>query len=475
MQIGARQMSDNSLGLIGVGTMGAALAQNIAEKGYDIALYNLEPETIDALIDRAGDLAPRLHKTVSVEELVAALPAPRAIILLVPAGAPVDMSIDALIPHLAPGDTIIDGGNSDFRQTQERTAKVEAAGLQYLGVGVSGGEYGARHGPSMMVGGSKDVWQSLRPVFEAIAAKYEGAPCVAHLGPDGAGHFVKTVHNGIEYADMQMIAEIYGLLRDGEGRAPADIAPLFGRWNEGALNSYLVEITATALEAVDPETGAPMVDMIVDQAGQKGTGRWTVIEAIRMGQSASIIEAAVGARVLSSERPVRQVAEGILRAPLGEGVSFDEDDLEAAFLVGRVLAYAQGFRILKAASDEFDWDLDFAEIAEIWREGCIIRSALLDDIASAFRTDLPEGRLILSEVFAGILKDNIGALRRVVSQAVMAAIPVPALSSAVSWFDEVSQSRGTANLIQSQRDIFGAHSFKRLDKEGSFHGPWSAG
>ena len=465
-------MPQVSLGLIGVGTMGAALALNLSEHGYDLALYNLEPETIDALIADAGDLAPRLHKTESVADLVQRLVPPRAILMLVPAGQPVDTSIEALLPLLAEGDTIIDCGNSDFRDTQARSERVEAAGFQYLGIGVSGGEDGARNGPSMMVGGSKPVWENLRPILEDISAKYKGEPCVAHLGSDGAGHFVKTVHNGIEYADMQMIAEVYGILRDGEGRSASDIAPLFWRWNEGDLNSYLVEITAQALDAIDPETGQPMVDVIVDQAGQKGTGRWTIIEAVRMGQSASVLEAAVGARVLSSEREVRHAAEGILRDTGGHTTAFDEDDLEAAFRVGRILAYAQGFRILQAGSEEFGWGLDYATIAEIWREGCIIRSALLDDIASAFNTELPMGRLVLSDHFASLLKANVGALRRVVSTAVMAGIPVPALSSAMSWYDEISHARGTTNLIQALRDIFGAHSFERLDKEGNFHGPW---
>ena len=465
-------MASVSLGLIGVGTMGSALALNIAENDHDITLYNLDPSTIDALIDTAGDLAPRLHKSESVADMVASMAAPRAIILLVPAGRPVEVTIDALLPLLAPGDTIIDGGNSDFRDTMRRTERVEAAGFQYLGIGVSGGEEGARHGPSMMVGGSKDSWEPLRPVLEAIAAKYEGDPCVAHLGPDGAGHFVKTVHNGIEYADMQMIAEVYGLLRDGEGRSAGDIAPLFHRWNEGALQSYLVEITGKVLDAVDAETGKPMIDLIVDQAGQKGTGRWTVIEAIRMGQSASVIEAAVGARVLSSEREVRQAASEVLAAPQTTSAQFAEEDLESALLVGRVLAYAQGFRILKAASEEFEWDLDYARIAEIWRAGCIIRSALLDDISKAFRSDLPHGRLVLSEVFADLLKTHITALRRVVAQAVTIGLPVPALSSAVSWYDEVRQARGTADMIQGQRDFFGAHGFRRTDKDGDFHGPW---
>lgn len=466
-------MTTASIGLIGVGTMGAALALNIAENGHDIALYNLDAATIDALIGRAGDLAPRLTKTESVAALVAAMPAPRAIILLVPAGKPVEMSIDALLDHLEPGDTIIDGGNSDFRETQARTARVEATGFRYLGVGISGGEDGARHGPSMMIGGTPSAYAPIQPIVEAIAAKFDGAPCAAHLGPDGAGHFVKTVHNGIEYADMQLIAEIYGCLRDGEGRTAPEIAPMFATWNEGRLQSYLVEITAKVLAAIDPHTDRPVVELIVDKAGQKGTGRWTVIEAIRMGQSASIIEAAVGARVLSSEKITREVAEPLLRsAGTGTANAFASEDLEAALLVGRILAYAQGFRILKAASEEFEWQLDYARIAEVWRAGCIIRSSLLDDIAQAFRTSLPEGRLVLSPVFVDLLTTHIGALRRVVAAAVTKGVPVPALSAALSWFDTIRKARGFTDLTQAQRDFFGAHGFRRIDQPGDHHGPW---
>jgi len=468
-------MTQAHMGLIGVGTMGAALALNIAEKGHNIALYNLDLSTIDRLIESAGPLASHLTKTESVAELVASLPTPRAIILLVPAGKPVEMSIDALLDHLAPGDTIIDGGNSDFRETQRRTARVEAAGFRYLGIGISGGEEGARNGPSMMIGGTPSAYAPIQPIIEAIAAKYEGDPCAAHLGPDGAGHFVKTVHNGIEYADMQLIAEVYGCLRDGEGQSARQIAPLFTRWNNGALKSYLIEITGEVLAATDPKTGQAMVDMIVDQAGQKGTGRWTVIEAIRMGQSASIIEAAVGARVLSSERQTRQVAAPLL-TPAGtqEAPTFNEADLEAAMLVGRILAYAQGFRILKAANEEFNWGLDFARIAEIWRAGCIIRSSLLDDIASAFREDLPEGRLVLSERFIPMLTENIAGLRKCVATAALKGVPVPAMSAALAWFDTIRLARGFTDLTQGQRDYFGAHSFRRLDEEGAHHGPWGS-
>ena len=467
-------MTTASMGLIGVGTMGSALALNIAEHGHGIALYNLDPSTIDNLLTEAGDLGPRLIKTLSVEALIAAMAPPRAIILLVPAGAAVEASIDSLLPHLDPGDTIIDGGNSDFRETQNRTKRVEAAGFRYLGIGISGGEEGARNGPSMMVGGTPSAYAPIQPIIESIAAKFQDDPCVAHLGPDGAGHFVKTVHNGIEYADMQLIAEVYGCLRDGEGRAARQIAPVFKRWNTGALQSYLIEITGEVLAAQDPKTGNDIVDMIVDQAGQKGTGRWTVIEAIRMGQSASIIEAAVGARVLSSEKQTRETASTLL-VPAGEEttMAFQEEDLEHAMLMGRILAYAQGFRILKAASEEFEWDLEYARIAEIWRAGCIIRSSLLDDIAQAFRDDLPEGRLVLSDTFIRLLTENVSSLRRVVSTAALRGIPTPAMASALTWFDTIRQARGFTDLTQGQRDYFGAHSFKRIDEAGSHHGPWA--
>ena len=465
-----------NIGLIGTGTMGSALALNIAENGYDVAVWNLELSAVDALIASAGDLAQRLVRCDKIVNLVRNLAAPRAIILLVPAGKAVDRCIDELLPLLTPGDTIIDGGNSDFRDTIKRTKRLEEVGLAYLGIGVSGGAEGARRGPSMMAGGTSANYAAVEPILAAIAAKYNGDPCVAHLGPDGAGHFVKTVHNGIEYADMQMIAEVYGLLRDGEGLSAGEGASFFDRWNHGVLESYLIGVTAKVLAAKDPQTGTEIVDLIIDKAGQKGTGRWTVIEAIRMGQSASIIEAAVGARVLSSEKPTREIAEPLLvPAGIDTMVTFSEQDLESALIVGRVLAYAQGFRILNAASEEFNWELDFARIAEIWRAGCIIRSAMLDDIADAFRTDLPNGRLVLSEHFIEVLSQNVAGLRRVVAAAALRGLPVPALAAALSWFDTLRQARGTTDLIQAQRDFFGAHSFQRVDVEGYHHGPWGVG
>jgi 6-phosphogluconate dehydrogenase len=469
-------MTQAHIGVIGVGTMGSALALNFAEKGHDVALWNLELEAVDRLIASAGDLATRLQRCETLIDMVAALPVPRSIVLMIPAGAPVDQTIAALRPLLSAGDTIIDGGNSDFRDTITRTKGLEAAGLSYLGIGVSGGAEGARRGPSMMVGGTGSSYSRVAPILEAIAARYEGDPCVAHLGPDGAGHFVKTVHNGIEYADMQMIAEVYGMMRDGAGLAASDIAPVFRSWNRGPLASYLIEVTGEVLGTKDPQTGEDIVDLIVDQAGQKGTGRWTVIEAVRMGQAVSILEAAVGARVMSAQKSTRLHASRAL-VPAGTDVMIPvtEHDLQSALVVGRILAYAQGFEILAAGSKEFNWSLDFARIAEIWRAGCIIRSAMLDDIATAFSSPLPAGNLALSDHFISLLTVHIAGLRRVVSAAALKGLPTPALAAALSWVDMIRQERGNSDLIQAQRDYFGAHSFERVDAEGSHHGPWHVG
>jgi 6-phosphogluconate dehydrogenase len=452
------------------------LALNFAEKGHDVALWNLELEAVDRLIASAGDLATRLQRCETLIDMVAAVPVPRSIVLMIPAGAPVDQTIAALRPLLSAGDTIIDGGNSDFRDTITRTKGLEAAGLSYLGIGVSGGAEGARRGPSMMVGGTGSSYSRVAPILEAIAARYEGDPCVAHLGPDGAGHFVKTVHNGIEYADMQMIAEVYGMMRDGAGLAASDIAPVFRSWNRGPLASYLIEVTGEVLGTKDPQTGEDIVDLIVDQAGQKGTGRWTVIEAVRMGQAVSILEAAVGARVMSAQKSTRLHASRAL-VPAGTDVMIPvtEHDLQSALVVGRILAYAQGFEILAAGSKEFNWSLNFARIAEIWRAGCIIRSAMLDDIATAFSSPLPAGNLALSDHFISLLTVHIAGLRRVVSAAALNGLPTPALAAALSWVDMIRQERGNSDLIQAQRDYFGAHSFERVDAEGSHHGPWHAG
>jgi 6-phosphogluconate dehydrogenase len=459
------------IGVYGLGTMGSALALNLAEQGTRVAVANREVEWLAGFMAEAGPLAAVLEPCKTLEDFVASIKLPRVILFMIPSGAPMDAMIAAVLPLLAPGDTLIDGGNADFHDTRRRSDDLASRNIHFVGMGVSGGEAGARHGPSMMVGGSGHSWQQLQPIFTAIAAKYEGDPCVAHLGPDGAGHFVKTVHNGIEYADMQVIAEVYGLMRYGLARSPHDIGAAFTRWNEGPLRSYLVEITGKALGYDDPATGHPAVDVIQDAAGQKGTGRWTVIEAARLGQSASMIDAAVAARSWSSEKATRVLAEAILcgdRTALDLGV----DVLEAAFLAARILGYAQGFRILEAASREYEWTLNYVRIAQIWRAGCIIRSALLDDIADAFGADMPGGQLILAPSIAAKLDETIPALRRVLAAAIVGGHAVPALSAAIGWFDTMRQGRGTADIIQAQRDFFGHHGYARLDEKGVHHGPW---
>ena len=466
-------MQKANIGVYGLGTMGSALALNLAESGYRVAVTNREASWLEPFVKEAGDLAANLMPSETLADFVASIAKPRVMLFMIPSGAPMDAMIKTVQPLLESGDTIIDGGNANFNDTRRRSAAFDGTGLHFVGMGVSGGEDGARHGPSMMVGGSDYSWEQLGPMMQAIAARFKGDPCVAHIGPDGAGHFVKTVHNGIEYGDMQMIAEVYGLLRDGAGWDAAQIGALFTKWNDGPLASFLIEITGQALGVTDPDTGLAMADVILDKAGQKGTGRWTVIEALKLGQSASAIEAAVGARGWSSEKATREVAATLLAGATVETAVPRPEVLEQALLAGRILAHAQGFRVLQAASDEFDWSLDLARIAEIWRAGCIIRSALLDDIAVSIREGLPQGHLILAPAIREALADNIGGLRAVVSAAVLAGLAVPSLSAALAWYDSMRTARGTANLIQTQRDVFGEHGFERVDKAGKFHGDWS--
>ncbi len=463
-----------SFGLIGLGTMGSNLALNIAENGFDLAVHNRTFDRTEEFLNSAGPLAERLTGAQTLPDLVAALTAPRAIILMVPAGDPVDQQIAALQPLLAPGDMIIDAGNADFNDTRRRVATLAEAGIDFVGMGVSGGAEGARHGPSIMVGSALPAWQAIRPMVLAIAARFHGEPCAERFGNDGAGHFVKTVHNGIEYADMQLIAEVWGMLRDGNGATPAAAGELFERWNRGPLASYLVEITATVLRTEDPASARPMVDLILDRAGQKGTGRWTLIEALKLGQSATTIEAAVAARAVSAQRDLRLLAaDRFGPAPGTEASAFDAGDLESALLAGKIMAYAQGFVLLAEARRAFDWDLDLARVAQIWRAGCIIRSDLLDEMADGFRgAGLPHDNLLLAPVFSDLVQQTVPALRRVVCQAVSMGLPVPALSAGLGYFDGIRQARGTADLIQAQRDFFGEHGFERVDRQGQHHGPW---
>lgn len=461
------------IGLVGLGVMGANLSLNIAEKGFPIAVFNRTGSVTEDFIAESGDLRDALVPTKTYEELVAALEAPRAVIIMVKAGGPVDAVIEALTPLMEEGDMIIDAGNADFHDTRRREAALREKGLNFIGMGVSGGEEGARHGPSIMVGGNPASYETIRDIIEAISAKHDGDPCAAHFGPDGAGHFVKTVHNGIEYADMQMIAEIYGLLRDGAHKAPEEIGALFERWDKGPLNSYLVEISGKVLQTSDAATGKPMVEVIVDKAGQKGTGRWTAIEALTLGQSPSTIEAAVAARSWSSEKETRLAGAEIFGTEPEHNLTLPkETDFEEALLVAKLVAYDQGFKLLKAASDHYDWGLDLARAAEVWREGCIIRSALLDDMAAAIRNGLPQDQLIFSADFIAHMKTGLPALRRVVSYATTAGLPIPALANALAYFDTMRQGRGTTDLIQAQRDFFGAHGFERMDGGEGQHGPW---
>ena len=471
-------MEQAEIGLIGLGVMGSNLSLNIAEKGNRIAVFNRSPEATRKFFAEAGDLQSQIVPCETLEQFVASIRPPRPIIIMIKAGDPVDQQMEALKPYLSAGDIMIDAGNANFRDTMRRFDNLKDSGLTFIGMGVSGGEEGARHGPSIMVGGTEESWRRVEKVLTSISAKFNDDPCVAWLGENGAGHFVKTIHNGIEYADMQMIAEIYGILRDGLGMSAAEIGEVFGRWNRGRLNSYLIEITEKVLRAADPVTGAPMVDMIVDRAGQKGTGKWSVIEAQNMGVAATAIEAAVAGRILSSQKSEREAAEKILGLPALAAAPTDRDaflaDLENALLAAKIGAYAQGFAVMSAASAEFGWNLPMPTIARIWRAGCIIRSQFLDEITSAFTKD-PDVNLIVTPAFARMVKETDGALRRVVSYAVLSGLPAPALSSALAYFDAYRRGRGTANLIQAQRDFFGAHGFERVDGLDRPHGPWGSG
>ncbi len=466
-------VTNPTIGLIGLGTMGSALALNIAEKGFGIAVWNRTAAVTKTFMAQAGGLSTCITPADTLVEFVAAMDAPRAIILMVSAGQAVDDQLASLGPLLGPDDLVIDAGNANFHDTNRRAL----AGLpfRFMGIGVSGGEEGARHGPAIMAGGTHADWGRIAPVLLAIAARAEdGTPCAAHLGPDGAGHFVKAVHNGIEYADMQMIAETYGVMRDGLGMQAEDISSAFAGWNAGPLQSYLVEISAEVAKAVDPVGGGPLLDMIVDAAGQKGTGRWTAIEAQNLSAPIPVIEAAVMARNVSARRAERAAGEAVFGpAPQRIDGALTVADLEQALIAGKILCYAQGFAMMNAAAAEFDWALDLPAIARVWRAGCIIRSAMLNDMATALGHD-PGRNLILSDFFAERLRRSLPALRRVVATGALHGLALPALGAGLAWFDMMRTARGTANMIQGQRDFFGLHGFERLDGLARPHGPWSA-
>ena len=468
-------MTHAKIGLIGLGTMGSMLALNIAEKGFKIAVWNRTTAVTRDFAASAGDLAAQIVPTESLANLVAALAKPRAIILMVPAGQAVDDQIAALRPLLDRDDLIIDAGNALFHDTNRRAADAAVGGPRFLGIGVSGGEEGARHGPSIMGGGVRADWDRVEPILSAISAKYKDTPCATYMGEAGAGHFVKAVHNGIEYADMQMIAEVYGVMRDGIGMAAPAIAEVFDGWNKGILQSYLIEISGAVLAAIDPVSGAAMLDVILDRAGQKGTGRWTVIEAQHLAATIPAIEAAVMARNLSSRLEERRAGEAVFGAapvamPAG---TIDLAKLEQAMIAGKILCYAQGFALIGAAAREFGWAMPLPDIARVWREGCIIRSGMLNDMATAL-TDDANRNLMLAPFFADLLKQTHASLRKVVAAAALHGLPMPALASGLAWFDMMRTGRSTANMIQGQRDFFGAHGFERVDGGAGKHGPWGS-
>ncbi len=466
-------MSQSEIGVVGLGTMGAMLTMNIADNGFKVSAFNRSASRLPGFMKDAGDLASQITPCDTLEDFVASLKPPRNIILMVPAGAAVDSQIDALRPLLDSDDMIIDAGNANFHETNRRAASAVEAGVPFLGIGVSGGAEGARFGPSIMGGGPKDCWDRVAHILEAISAKYDDRPCAQWMGSGGAGHFVKTVHNGIEYADMQLIAEAYGIMRDGKAMAAADCGRVFEGWNTGILQSYLIEISGEVSQAVDSETGSPVLDIILDRAGQKGTGRWTVIESQMLGAPVPVIEAAVGARNMSAMRDLRLKGAALY----GDDVQSISDDaltmtdLEQALIAGKILCYAQGFDLLVKASGEYGWTLPMPEIAEVWREGCIIRSSMLNDMASALR-EAPAGNLCTAPHFKSLITANVGGLRKTALAAQAAGLPVPALAAALAYFDTMTQARTTANMLQAQRDYFGAHSFERTDKDGAHHGPW---
>jgi 6-phosphogluconate dehydrogenase len=465
------------IGLVGLAVMGQNLALNIADRGYAVAVFNRTTETMRAFVDSTEAEGKPLIGCATIEDLVGRLRKPRAIILMVKAGAPVDQQIATLMPLLEKGDIIIDGGNSHFRDTMRRDREIGERGLRFIGTGISGGEEGARHGPSIMPGGAEAAFERVAPIFNAISAKVDGEPCCAYMGADGAGHFVKTIHNGIEYADMQMIAEVYFMMKHLLGMSADEMSKVFADWNEGDLDSYLIEITADILAQKDEDTGRAMVDVILDRAGQKGTGQWASASALEFGVAAPTIAEAVFARNISAIKEERVAAEKILgaaRPRFSETRDAFVEHLRDALLASKICAYAQGFATMQAAKETFGWKTDLGAVSMIWRGGCIIRARFLDRIKEAYDRDPNLGNLMLDPYFRELLAKAQAGWRRVVGTAVAQALPVPALSSALAYFDAYRSGRLWADLLQAQRDYFGAHTFERVDRPGSFHRQWSS-
>jgi 6-phosphogluconate dehydrogenase len=466
--------SAGSLAMIGLGVMGANLARNIESRGFKVSVFDRSTDKNDAF---KNSFKGNFYFAKDLPDLISSMPAPRTLFAMVPAGAPVDSVINDLIPLISKGDTIVDGGNSFFKDTERREKFCLEHGINFLGVGVSGGEEGALHGPSIMPGGPKEGWARIQPVLDAISAKVDGESCTTYIGSGGAGHFVKMVHNGIEYGDMQLIAESYDLLKHLGGLQPESLATVYKKWNEGRLNSFLIDITASIFTKKDDQGGAGyLVDKILDKAGQKGTGKWTSQTALDAGIAIPTLAAAVDSRCMSALKTERVNAEKKLlslhEAPTDIDVKNLESLIENALYSAKILAYAQGMRLIKECSDENKWGINLSDVAAIWRGGCIIRAKFLNEMRKAFKDEsLPN--LILDPAMNKALQEGIPALRKIVSLAVTTGIPVPALASAIGYYDQYRRATLPLNLTQAQRDFFGAHTYERNDKPGVFHTQWS--
>ena len=474
-------MTKQQIGVVGMAVMGRNIALNIESRGYSVSLYNRTgSKTTEVLEQNPGK---NLVGTYTVEEFVNSLESPRKILLMVQAGRGTDATIDALLPHLDKGDIVIDGGNTFFKDTIRRSERLAELGINFVGTGVSGGEEGALHGPSIMPGGPQSAYELVAPILRDISAKApeDGEPCVTYIGENGAGHYVKMVHNGIEYGDMQLIAESYDLLHRVLGLSATEISEIFGEWNKGELDSFLMEISTQILATVDPSTGKPMVDVIMDRAGNKGTGKWTSQSALDLGEPLSLITESVFARYISTFKEERVAASQVIpgvdfQANLSEADK--KDIIEAvrqALYFSKIVSYAQGFAQMKAASQEYGWTLNYGEIAKIFRAGCIIRAKFLQKITDAYSKNPDLDNLMLDDYFLNILGSNQAAVRRVVTLAIQAGIPVPTFSSALAYYDSYRSPVLPANLIQAQRDLFGAHTYQRVDRPGTFHFHWNQG
>ncbi|MEQ8467833.1 NADP-dependent phosphogluconate dehydrogenase [Coleofasciculus sp. E1-EBD-02] len=469
-------MTQPSFGVIGLAVMGENLALNVESRGFPVAVYNrTSSKTEDFMAKRASD--KNVTAAYSLEEFVKTLARPRKILVMVKAGKPVDIVIDQLKPLLEPGDMIIDGGNSLYEETERRTKDLEATGLGFVGMGVSGGEEGALHGPSLMPGGTDTAYQELEPILTKIAAQVDDGPCVTYIGPGGAGHYVKMVHNGIEYGDMQLIAEAYDLLKHGLGLDHKQLHQVFSEWNTtDELNSFLIEITADIFKYIDPDTNQPLVDLILDSAGQKGTGRWTVVSSLELGVPIPTIYAAVNARVISSYKQERVTAAKELIGTTGKYEGDSQafiNKVRDALYCSKMCSYAQGMALLGKASEEFNYNLNLAETARIWKGGCIIRAGFLDKIKNAFNENPKLPNLLLAPEFKQTILDRQDAWRDVLVASNQLGIPVPAFSASLDYFDSYRRDRLPQNLTQAQRDYFGAHTYERTDKEGVFHTEWA--